>query len=675
MENLPEEQQPPKRFYPPNIHGSGRFRRKVVIRCTWEQFSSHNFAVRIWDAEHSFQICIPSGQPSRMPLIQESCSEYTYGLGLPSHGTHRRESLRAMPIAYIDVPQQLEFPADGADRHAVLTAPYLVVDGVDTPLGYNTILRTGQRARREEEFPFGQVLDESMSPIYEVNAAGLPNKSNVTFSHYADFTSLLQVEDKLFSFVHFESPVPSAMYLMELAQNLYTCQLTAISQQPVDWSAWGGLWTPCAGSVTPWGTHLGSEEYEPNALGLVAANTTDELENFSDVKGITDFLRYYGVYEANVSMSEIQDLFNPYRYGHATELTAFYNGSYQAVKHYSMGRQSYELPYVMPDNVTVYSTDDGENTMLTMFKASTPSDLSCGTLYGAAFTQLSSEDGGNFTIEWLDMGEACDEEMRAYAENSTFLDIFSWVPYDNTSSPSCPAGFTAINAGAPNGAECLRLQPGMEVVASRLETRRYLAYIGGTTEFTKWEGLTFAPSHGEFGKIYTSMSRIENSMEDFGKQGKNSSHYDEGGRNSIRLPWNRCGCVYQLDIDESYMATTMYPLICGNNRTNTDANNKCDINSISAPDNIAMLQGHNELIIGEDTSDHQNDAVWLYNFDTKALRRVETTPYGAEATSAYWYENINGCAYWVSVVQHPYGESDQTKISELASTGTPLPLH
>ena len=29
-------------------------------------------------------------------------------------------------------------------------------------------------------------------------------------------------------------------------------------------SDWGGLWTPCAGSVTPWNTHIGSEEYEPD---------------------------------------------------------------------------------------------------------------------------------------------------------------------------------------------------------------------------------------------------------------------------------------------------------------------------------------------------------------------------------------------------------------------------
>ena len=55
---------------------------------------------------------------------------------------------------------------------------------------------------------------------------------------------------------------------------------------------------------------------------------------------------------------------------------------------------------------------------------------------------------------------------------------------------------------------------------------------------------------------------------------------------------------------------------------------------------------------------------------TTALRRIQTTPYGSESTSAYWYENINNCAYWISVIQHPYGESDQNRIKELPSTGT-----
>ena len=41
------------------------------------------------------------------------------------------------------------------------------------------------------------------------------------------------------------------------------------------------------------------------------------------------------------------------------QLTAFANGTYQVTKHLAMGRQSFELPYVMPDNRTVYMTDDG----------------------------------------------------------------------------------------------------------------------------------------------------------------------------------------------------------------------------------------------------------------------------------------------------------------------------
>ena len=65
-------------------------------------------------------------------------------------------------------------------------------------------------------------------------------------------------------------------------------------------------------------------------------------------------------------------------------------------------------------------------------------------------------------------------------------------------SHSCYPRFSAQHmcAGMPNGAECLMLKPGMEMIASRFETRRYLALLGGTTEFTKWEGLTFAPDHG-----------------------------------------------------------------------------------------------------------------------------------------------------------------------------------
>jgi hypothetical protein len=102
--------------------------------------------------------------------------------------------------------------------------------------------------------------------------------------------------------------------------------------------------------------------------------------------------------------------------------------------------------------------------------------------------------------------------------------------------------------------------------------------------------------------------------------------------------------------------------------------NSCDVDGISNPDNVAMIPEYNQLIIGEDTSKHQNDMLWVYNFniDTKKrdrLSRIATTPYGAETTSPYWYPDLKGHAYISFVVQHPYGESDEEMVTEAKSTG------
>ena len=55
-------------------------------------------------------------------------------------------------------------------------------------------------------------------------------------------------------------------------------------------------------------------------MGLVAAKDLDDLENYSDAKGISDYLRYFGIYPANQTLEDVQDLFLPYRYGHPTEV-------------------------------------------------------------------------------------------------------------------------------------------------------------------------------------------------------------------------------------------------------------------------------------------------------------------------------------------------------------------
>ena len=92
-----------------------------------------------------------------------------------------------------------------------------------------------------------------------------------------------------------------------------------------------------------------------------------------------------------------------------------------------------------------------------------------------------------------------------------------------------------------------------------------------------------------------------------------------------------------------------------------------ELYGIANPDNLTFLPGRDTLVIGEDSgTGHQNDAIWSYNVSGDSLTRIQTTPYGAETTSPYFYPNINGHAYLMSVIQHPYGESDTDKLSDSA---------
>ena len=60
---------------------------------------------------------------------------------------------------------------------------------------------------------------------------------------------------------------------------------------------------------------------------------------------------------------------NPYFYGWIPEVKIKADGSVDYAKHYSMGRFSHELSYVMPDEKTVYMSDDGTNVGLFMYVA------------------------------------------------------------------------------------------------------------------------------------------------------------------------------------------------------------------------------------------------------------------------------------------------------------------
>lgn len=214
-----------------------------------------------------------------------------------------------------------------------------------------------------------------------------------------------------------------------------------------------------------------------------------------------------------------------------------------------------------------------------------------------------------------------------------------------------------------------------DAIASRLETRRWAALQGGTTEFRKMEGITYSPDHQW---LFLAISEVDRGMRDFGRAGKPSPYakYDIGGPNHIRLSQsNGCGAVYGLHLDGNYTAVDMFPVIVGTPMTidfgaaqdspEYDGINQCDLAGIANPDNITYMPGYQTLIIGEDTGPgHQNDALWAFKTETGKLTRIQTTPYGAETTSPYVYPNLNGFGYLMSVVQHPYGESDTEKLEQ-----------
>lgn len=550
-------------------------------------------------------------------------------------------------------------PETNVDKRQILVSPVsLKVGDTTTSLDvrYHTLARSGDQLG---DVSFGGLVNSAGQPLFSEDGSRNVSNSN-------EFTSIMQVGGRLFSLSQIESR-PGAMFLMELNQELATGVLSVKDMWQVDQSGINGGWVHCAGSVTPWETHLASEEYEPNAAVLVTG--ADAMAD-----GYTaPFLDYFDKDESK---------WNPYQLGWMIEGKV--NVSGQAVpsttltKHYALGRLAFELATVLPDQKTVYMTDDGTNVGLFMFVADTAGDLSAGTTYAMKWNQTSGAGLGAANLTWVSLGHATDAEIKPYVSGATqvkFADIFDKVA---PVSGVCDTGYTSVNVGG-FGQECLKLKDGMEKVASRLETRRYAAYLGATTELNKEEGITYDPTRN---KMYVSISSVERGMENFKKGGKASNSYDLGGPNHVQLDgFNLCGGVYQLelaentDVGSSYVATKMSGLVAGiptsaavgtdNITANPDAFNNaantCYIDGIASPDNLTYMSGYDALLIGEDTDRHQNDVIWKYDLADSKLTRLQTTPYGSETTSLYWYPNVNGWAYIMSVVQHPYGESDEDK--------------
>ena len=530
----------------------------------------------------------------------------------------------------------LELPEAAKEPSALQIAATVIgrEEGVPRPLRFMQLMRTGDSDNGEI---FGALKDHYDRTLrHDDGRPYLCDPSDGVPGSGVDFTSLLDDPDgsgRRYMVSQFECPI-GAYYMSEIVQEADgTLRPMQGTLRHVSQKAYHGGWTHCAGSKTPWESHLGSEEYEPD--GRI-------VETYRDDEGRTGFGAFD---ETSKFFGGDATAANPYYWGWVTEVKID-DGVPSYRKHYAMGRFSHELAYVMPDNKTVYLSDDGSNVGFYMFVADHASNLNSGTLYAAKWEQHSSFGGGSAALSWINLGHASAAEVRRAVDGGVrFSDLFeAEVPSDDATCPT--PGFTSVNTAGRT--ECLKLRTDVygEGIVSRLESRRYAAIKGATTEFRKEEGITFDRDHN---RLYVSMSSIDHGMLE------DDAAFDAGGPDHIRLEANGCGGVYALPVastpqrDSSgkriasgYVVNAMQAMLSGTPAASPDALDTCSVDGIANPDNLTYMNGLDTLVIAEDSKKHGRNVVWAYDVEGGALQRVAVLPAGAEATSPYWYGDIGG---------------------------------
>mgnify|MGYP005852335953 CR=1 FL=1 len=514
----------------------------------------------------------------------------------------------------------------------------------DYPLEYNRLFGIKDKVGTNPN-PAGQLYNYKMEPL-------LDNDGAPRIAETPDANSLLNIDGKLFMVSHLEydwinsdgsrlsTRMPMNMILTDIKQES-NGKLTAVDQKPIDHSSVNGGWIFCFGSQTPWNTHLGGEEdydlYFTEASGSKISKTTSGIDVMTNT------------YFKNEKLATM------YHYGYHQEVVVKKDGSYDLHKRYAMGKGTWEMAQIFGDGKTAIYGDDGEQVLMTMFVADKAEDLSAGTLYAAKWTQTNAAgatDGGQANLSWVKLGQATEAEIKEYADTLEFSDIFEYLTPAQVDANVSTEGYTRIRAGH-SGDEYLKLKPGMAKAAAFLETRRYAAMRGATTEFNKMEGIAINNTD----KIaYVAMSYIDRGMIDDA----------DAPANHIKVAKNNCGGTYEIPlaggqkdtdgnpINSEYVGTSMYvPAALLGEEIATDAKgNTCKVDKIANTDNTFFSEKMRTLFIGEDSGTHVNNFLWAYNIDTKKLSRIASIVSGGEATGLQVVENLNGHAYIMGNDQH-----------------------
>ncbi|WP_458209246.1 alkaline phosphatase PhoX [Haladaptatus sp. NG-SE-30] len=410
------------------------------------------------------------------------------------------------------------------------------VDMTSLPRDFESVQPPASPARYVETAAGAyQVLAEGGDETVNGKQLGIPYSKDgepLTDGANPDFNGFVPDDasaDSGYLFTNWETQ-PGMMSRLTLQQASDTGEWTVTEKQNLDFRPVEGTWNNCFGSVAPWGNPLTSEEYEPDAEAWFSS----EQQTYGNgEQSVEEYLGYFG---------------NAYRYGYIVEI-ANPQGDPEPTKHYAMGRFSHENSVVMPDERTVYMSDDGTGTVFFKFIADEPGDLSAGTLYAARAKQqgpVGDATEVSFGLEWIELAHATDEQVMSWIEE-----------YDDKDPSPNPTYVTdeEVKAWANGNADDDR--------AAFLESRKAAGAVGATDEFRKMEGVNVKSDARPGDYLYMAMSEVNETM----LPNEATEEHDDP-QDHVAVEGNDYGAVYRMRLDGRYDVHRMEPAIVGGPNAN-----------------------------------------------------------------------------------------------------------
>ncbi len=452
---------------------------------------------------------------------------------------------------------------------------------------------------------FDADLPEGLGHIYTLDGAELVLENDMP--DFNGFISTADNEGYLFS--NWEE-LPGGMSRMKVEKDQFG-MWEVTEAMMLDFSPVWGTAANCFGSMSPWNTPLTSEEWVVNS----SVDTTTS-PSWNDPEAVSTNARLGRMWQMTAP-----DAPNPYNYGYIAEVTEPLADEPVIVKHFTMGRYEHENSTVMPDGKTVYLSQDDTGGVLFKFVADTAEDLSAGTLYGAKLTQDAGQNDPattGFAVEWVELASGDNMTIRAWIDEYngigtddyvdgqssyiTMADVQAWADGD-ANYPSVEDGGSSVTAGQP-----------MDDRVVFLESRAAARLKGATAEWRKLEGISINQKRAQEaveGADTIEGEVVQNAYLYIGIADIDNTMTDGEGDMQLSTRVKDCGGVYRAKLEAGYNISRIEPVVMGGTyRSSLTGAERCDVNQLSQPDNVIVMND-GRILIGEDGF-QENNTLWMY---------------------------------------------------------------